>query len=51
MTAYKVEPTRTALADADEAILWINEEAPEESLRWYEGLLEALKSLGKTPLK
>lgn len=45
MTAYNVKPTRKALADADEAFLWIFEEAPDVSLRWYEGLLEAFESL------
>ena len=49
MTVYKVEPTRKALADADEAFLWIYEEAPDASLRWYEGLLEAFQSLRKYP--
>lgn len=51
MTAYRIEPTRKALADADEAFLWIYEEAPDASLRWYEGLLEAFQSLTKYPLR
>ncbi len=51
MTAYKVEPTRKALEDADEAFLWIYQEAPDASLRWYEGLLKAFKSLAKNPLR
>lgn len=51
MTAYKVEPTRRALADADEAFMWLYNEAPEAALRWYEGLLETLQSLRLSPLR
>ena len=51
MTVYRVEPTHRALADADEAFLWIYDEAPESALRWYDGLLDAFKSLGKNPTR
>lgn len=51
MKAYQVEPTRKALADADEAFLWLYKEAPEAALRWYDGLLAAFESLKKTPLR
>jgi plasmid stabilization system protein ParE len=32
---YKVEPTQRALADADEAFMWLYNEVPEAALRWY----------------
>lgn len=51
MTVFTVKPTRRALADADEAFLWIFKEAPDASLHWYEGLLEAIKSLSRNPLR
>ena len=49
MTVYKVEPTARALANADEAFLWIYEEAPESALRWYDGLLKTLRTLERSP--
>lgn len=41
MKSYKVESTRRALADADEAFMWIfNEGVPEAALHWYDGLID-----------
>jgi plasmid stabilization system protein ParE len=51
MTVYKVEPTRRALADADEAFMWLHNEAPEAALRWYDGLIAALRSLQHSPFR
>jgi plasmid stabilization system protein ParE len=51
MKVYQVKPTRRALADADEAFTWLYKEAPEAALRWYDGLLDALKSLNQNPLR
>lgn len=51
MKTYKVEPTKRALADADEAFMWLYNEAPEAALQWYDGLLEALRSLERSPLR
>lgn len=52
MKFYKVESTKRALADADEAFMWIfNEGVPEAALLWYDGLIEALRSLERSPLR
>lgn len=51
MKVYKVEPTGNALADADEAFMWLYNEAPEAALRWYDGLMDALRSLERSPLR
>jgi plasmid stabilization system protein ParE len=51
MKHFKVHPTRRALADADEVFMWINKEEPEAALRWYDGLLEAFRSLEQFPLR
>ena len=48
MKVYKVEPTGNALADADEAFMWLYNEAPEAALRWYDGLMDALRSLERS---
>lgn len=36
MKAYKVEPTKRALADADEAFLWLYNETPEAATNYEE---------------
>ncbi len=51
MTVFRVEPTRRAFADADEAFMWIYNEAPEAAVRWYDGLLDAMRSLERNPLR
>lgn len=51
MITYKVEPSGPALADAEEALVWIYEQEPDAALKWYEGLLEAFESLSKLPLR
>jgi plasmid stabilization system protein ParE len=51
MSDYRVEPTDKALVDAGEAYFWINEQSEGAALRWYEGLLKALRSLERNPLR
>ena len=51
MTTYRVEPTDKALVDAGEAYFWVNEQSEGAALRWYEGLMNALRSLEKNPLR
>ncbi|HEX8424243.1 MAG TPA: type II toxin-antitoxin system RelE/ParE family toxin [Pyrinomonadaceae bacterium] len=51
MTDYRVEPTDKALVDAGEAYFWINEQSEAAALGWYEGLMKALRSLEKSPLR
>src|SRR5690349_14417912 len=51
MTVYKAEATNRALADVDEAFLWIYDEAPEAALRWYDGLIESFKKLTRMPFR
>ncbi len=51
MKSYRVEPTEKALADVGEAYFWINEQSEGAALRWYEGLMKALRSLEKNPLR
>ena len=46
---YQVEVTDAAIVDAGEAYFWINENAPEAALRWYEGLLKSFRSLSQNP--
>lgn len=49
MAKYSVEPTRQALADADEAFMWIYNDAPEAALRWFDGLIDAMQTLERDP--
>lgn len=51
MKTYRVEPTDKALVDAGEAYFWINEQSEGAALRWYEGLMDAFRSLERTPLR
>jgi plasmid stabilization system protein ParE len=51
MTSYRVESTDKALVDAGEAYFWINEGSESAALRWYEGLMQAFRSLEKSPLR
>ena len=51
MISYRVKPTDKALDDAGEAYFWISEHTPSGAFRWYEGLLKALESLERNPLR
>jgi plasmid stabilization system protein ParE len=51
MPVFRVEPTENALSDAEEAFLWIHDESPEATFKWYEGLLERFRSLQKNPFR
>ena len=51
MTKYKVYPTEPALADVDEAFLWIYDQAPDAAIEWYEGIIEAFELLSRLPLR
>ena len=46
---FRVEVTKTAEGEADEAYEWIAKYAPQAALRWYRGLLEAIHSLADNP--
>ena len=48
--AYRVDISLPALADAEEAYLWIRHHSPSTAGEWYEGLLEAIFSLENFPL-
>jgi len=49
MKRYRVRPTESAIADADEAFHWLHLEAPEAAYTWYEGLFAAFDSLQTNP--
>ena len=50
--AFRVEYTLRAEADLFEILDWlITEHAGEAGLRWFEGLEEAISSLGEMPLR
>jgi plasmid stabilization system protein ParE len=49
--AYKVEVSRTADAEADQAYEWIAKSAPVAARRWYQGLLQAIRSLANNPAR
>jgi len=51
MKTYRVELTDKALVDSGQAYFWISERSVKAALRWYEGLLEAFRSLERNPLR
>jgi len=47
---YQVEITDVALAEAEEAYVWMIENfSPESAEQWFEGLMDAIESLNKSP--
>ncbi|NER34213.1 MAG: type II toxin-antitoxin system RelE/ParE family toxin [Oscillatoria sp. SIO1A7] len=47
---YRVEITDVALAEVEDAYLWIIEQVSAESAeKWIDGLTEAIESLNKSP--
>lgn len=49
--AYRVDISLPALADAEEAYLWVKYQAPESAGNWYEGLMQAVFSLENFPTR
>lgn len=47
--AYRVEISRPALEDAEEAYLWLKNESEELANKWFKGLVEATNSLKNSP--
>ena len=46
---YRVEVTEAAAAEIDSAYEWIKEGEPDAAVRWYDGLMVALRSLRDNP--
>lgn len=46
---YRVDISPSALQDAEDAYLWVKYHSPDSASQWYEGLLEAIFSLEKSP--
>ncbi|MGB3514072.1 MAG: type II toxin-antitoxin system RelE/ParE family toxin [Microcoleaceae cyanobacterium] len=47
---YQVEITDVALAEAQEAYLWMMEQlSPETAEKWFDGLIDVIESLNKSP--
>lgn len=49
--SYKVIISFEAEQNVDEAYLWIAQSSEREALRWYEGIIGAMKSLAKLPFR
>ena len=47
--AYQVEISPSALADIDEAYLWLDEQSPPAAAQWFRGLRKAIDSLETNP--
>lgn len=47
--SYRVKITDTALAEVEEAYLWLRERAPSQAVKWRKELLEAAESLKNNP--
>jgi len=47
--AFRVEMSPEALAEIEQAFLWLHDEAPNAARRWYNGLIDALHSLADQP--
>jgi len=47
--AYQVEISPLALAEIDEAYLWLYEQSPAAAARWFRGLRKAIDSLETNP--
>ena len=48
---YKVAVSEEASTNIEQACLWIAEADPDAALRWYEGVMAALKGLSNLPLR
>lgn len=48
---FLVEIAPSALAEAEEAYLWMREHSPARAADWYNGLLEAIFSLEEFPTR
>jgi plasmid stabilization system protein ParE len=48
---YRVELAAPAVSDAEETYRWISEDSPQSAQRWYEGLMQAFRSLERNPLR
>lgn len=48
---YEVVLSAEAEANIEEAVAWIAEADPEAAERWYDGLIEAIGSLSRMPLR
>ena len=46
---YRVRITPKAVADMAEVHAWIFHDSPNNALRWFQGLLEAINGLGEFP--
>ena len=47
---YQVEITDVALAEAEEAYLWMMEQlSPENAEKWFDRLIDAIESLNQSP--
>lgn len=46
---YRVDISKPAMADAENALLWIRAESPDKAAAWFRGLLEAVFSLEQFP--
>ena len=46
---YKVEFTYQAESEANAAYRWIANDAPSNALNWFEGLIQAIETLGSMP--
>ena len=47
--AYRVEISPSALADAEDAFLWIQKDSPQKAEEWYNGLVDTIISLENFP--
>jgi plasmid stabilization system protein ParE len=48
---FTVRVMPRALADADEAMLWMSERSFERALNWHQGLFEAIQTLEHLPAR
>jgi len=49
--AFRVDISPAALADAEEAYLWRQQNIPERADEWFNGLLQAVFSLENFPIR
>ena len=47
--AYRIEISPSALREAEEAYLYIAQEAPESAVAWFNSLVDAIYSLEELP--
>ena len=48
---YGIQVAHLAISDTAEAFFWLNERAPSAAFEWFEGLIEAIRSLEISPLR